>query len=93
MSTPLPKQQVLNPIIKSTSFGYVVENFIGHNVYTGEYSPVITRGGLPCIFPDMDSVPPNWRPYARAASQFQASYGYHMPRVVNIIKETKADGR
>lgn len=87
-NTPKPKPYVGLPIIKSAEWGYVVENFIGPNVYTGEDTPWITSGGKVCVFPNMESVPPKWRPYARPATQLQAALGQRMPFRVNIVTET-----
>lgn len=76
------------PIIRSTTFGYVVENFIGPNVYTGEDTDFITSGGKVCVFPRLEDVPPKWRPYAQPATQLQAATGVRMPFRVNIVSET-----
>ena len=78
------------PIIRSASFGYVVENFIGPNQKgpdKGKTPPWITSGGKVCVFPNLESVPPKWRPFARPASQAQVSQGIRMPFRVNIVTE------
>jgi hypothetical protein len=77
----------ISPIIRSPGFGYVVENFIGPNVYTGEESPWITSEGKVCVFPNLESVPPKWRQYAQPASQMHVAQGKRMPYRVNIVKE------
>ena len=81
------------PIIRSTTDGYVVENFLGPCVYTGKDYPVITVGGRPAIFPDEESIPPKWRKYKRAASVTEAATGHLMPRVVNVINEYDERGK
>lgn len=75
------------PIIRSARFGYVVENFIGPNVYTGEQSDYITRNGKIVIFPDLESIPPNWVKYAYPATQLQAAIGTPWPKIVRRITE------
>jgi hypothetical protein len=78
------------PILRSTSFGYVVENFLGENKKgpnKGKVEPWITSNGKICVFPNMESVPPKWRPYAQPASQLQSAQGVRMPFRVNIVTE------
>lgn len=82
------KKRTLSPIIKSASFGYVVENFLGPNVYTGEESELLTQNGVHWVFPNLESVPPKWRQYAREATQLEAATGKRAPYVVNIVEET-----
>lgn len=68
----------MSVLIIEGEYGYVVENFLGPNVYTGEQSPYITKGGKICVWPNMKSVPPKWRQYARPATKLEASIGHHM---------------
>ena len=82
-----PKRR-LSPIIKSASFGWVVENFIGPNVYTGEETELLTDQGVHWVFPRLEDVPPKWRQYAREATQLEATTGKRAPYRVNIVKET-----
>ena len=87
MTQKKPKPHISSPILRSSSFGYVIENFIGPNVYTGEDTPWITSGGKVCVFPNLESVPPKWRQYARPASQMHLVKGVRMPFRVNIVTE------
>lgn len=80
-------------LIRSASFGYVIENF--NNVeckkgpLKGQVLPIITKNGRPAIFPDFESIPPNWRKAARFASQHELARGVMMDRMVTIETETE----
>lgn len=81
------------PIIRTTTHGYVVENFIGPCVHTGNMYSVITRGGVPAIFPDEESIPPKWRKHARAATMLEVARGYLMDRVVHVVNQYDDAGK
>ena len=91
----IPAAKESNLLIRSSSFGYVVENFKGECVkgpMKGKVFPIMTRNGKPAIFPDMDSVPPLWRPFARKASSSELSRGHMMDRIVTYETETEMQG-
>lgn len=87
-----------NILVRSSTYGYVVENFLALPVQKlgdpnyGKVLPYFTRNGRYAIFPDLASVPPKWRAYAREATDRQAANGFPMPRIVHIRREEEMAG-
>lgn len=80
----------LSPVVRSTSYGYVVENYYqneeGHENCPNINADVLTKNGKPCIFPNLESVPPKWRRYAKAASLVERLNGQMMPLVIQKVE-------
>lgn len=74
------------PVIRSSSYGYVIENFMGPDA-AGNVTDYLTDGGKIIIIPDKESIPPYWLPYAQPATPLQAAVGKRWPKIVHIIEE------
>lgn len=82
-------------IIRSDNFGWVVENFeeLPAVKTTGRVYPYLTRFNKIAVWPDFESIPPRFRPYARKASMDEMARGYPMDKVVHLVSEWDEQGR